>query len=698
MSSTAYIELMGPGDKMLARRKICLSGDKGLGWIRIPDNIMSGYYYLRTYTSWMKNLHPSGYAYSLISVINPFLPLYFVHHRAGGDNKVERGAAFFPERACHIYGVENRLFFRLSGMRAIRDSITAAVKDAADSMVARPCFINDEYGYFIYTPKQHNEYYLSLITTGIPEIKVPVPRAENGGYTLDWTENPDFLILTIQHYPSSGVENQQLLLRAALAGRVFFSGTARLENRAAELLIPAEDLGAGIHEFTLTDPMGNHLCRRIMFRPPRDRLSVRISPEDGHICCRDSVLISVRVRDTAGRPVKSNLCASVYLADPAAISGSLPEKKMAEALSAGYLLHDVRNPGKGNSYREPSYFPELAGPAVSGRVLERKTGRPAANRLVICSALGSASRFQVFTTGEDGRFRFAITGSMKHKDLVFRVPDQGTILDIEIDDPYSEQYLPVLLPAFAMEKSSARYIEQLSVNKQVQEAYRSTGIKPATEGNAAEVSCFYGGTSETVNLEQYIRLPVMEEIFREIVKSVIIYRKSGAYKIGVIDDDTREIIGENPLFLLDGVPLFDHGKILGMDPAFLSTIHVVGSKYFMGDLEMDGIIDIRSRQGEAGDFDLPPSTRIYQFRPSIGLESVPGGAGRTTEKGQGEHLPDFRTLLYWNPVIPTDAAGHAEISVKTGDIPGIYRVVVKGISKDGSSGQSTTVLEIGAED
>jgi hypothetical protein len=250
------------------------------------------------------------------------------------------------------------------------------------------------------------------------------------------------------------------------------------------------------------------------------------------------------------------------------------------------------------------------------------------------------------------------------------------------------------LPALHLDEGQAQYIEQLSINKQFRETYKSTDERSKPEVNPGRIAFFYGEPSETVSLERFIKLPVMEEIFREIVKTVIVYRKAGEYKLGVIDGTTTEIIGENPMFLLDGVPVFDHGMILEVDPALIRIIHVVDSKYFIGDLEMDGIIDIRSRQGRFEDFDLPSSTVTYKFQSYAGYDNPPAGIDRIPDEATDNHLPDFRSLLYWNPDISTDNEGKAEISFDAADVPGQYRIVVEGISADGYTGISAKEIEI----
>jgi hypothetical protein len=187
----------------------------------------------------------------------------------------------------------------------------------------------------------------------------------------------------------------------------------------------------------------------------------------------------------------------------------------------------------------------------------------------------------------------------------------------------------------------------------------------------------------------------MEEVFRELVRTVIVYRSDGSLKLGVIDAVTKEIIGDRPMFLLDGVPFYDPAAILEIAPGLLESIHVVNSKYFTGDLELDGIIDIRSREGKFESFEYPSNTITYRFqstrKPGI---AVPGQELLSTQTDDGSHQPDFRTRLYWNPEIMTDESGSAEFLFSTSDVPGQYRIVVEAIGQDGRMGSKTVEVKV----
>ncbi len=187
----------------------------------------------------------------------------------------------------------------------------------------------------------------------------------------------------------------------------------------------------------------------------------------------------------------------------------------------------------------------------------------------------------------------------------------------------------------------------------------------------------------------------MEEVIRELVRSVILYRTDGEPKLGIIDAESKNIIGEDPLFLLDGVPLTGHAEVLEIDPTLLRFIHVVDSRYFVGEMEFDGIIDLRSVRGDFSDFDLPSSAVRFKFQGTAGNPATGVGVRHTNPSTVSkDQRPDYRTLLFWDPDIQTEEDGAAGFSFLTPDVPGIYKVVIEGKSRNGAGGRAQSLIRV----
>jgi len=73
-SNVLYVELVSPDGEAFAQRKYAYNQDGSTGSLKIPRNVLTGNYYLRAYTRWMRDYSPYNYFYKMITVINPFRP------------------------------------------------------------------------------------------------------------------------------------------------------------------------------------------------------------------------------------------------------------------------------------------------------------------------------------------------------------------------------------------------------------------------------------------------------------------------------------------------------------------------------------------------------------------------------------------------------------------------------------------------
>jgi hypothetical protein len=73
-SNVLYVELIRWNGNKLAQMKLKLTRPGTSGVINIPGSILSGNYYLRAYSKWMRNFSAGDYAYLPVKIINPFRP------------------------------------------------------------------------------------------------------------------------------------------------------------------------------------------------------------------------------------------------------------------------------------------------------------------------------------------------------------------------------------------------------------------------------------------------------------------------------------------------------------------------------------------------------------------------------------------------------------------------------------------------
>lgn len=71
-SSVLYVELISPDGLPLAQGKYPVIDSESRGILPIPAHILSGTYYLRSYTRWMRNFGEADFAYLPLRVVNSF--------------------------------------------------------------------------------------------------------------------------------------------------------------------------------------------------------------------------------------------------------------------------------------------------------------------------------------------------------------------------------------------------------------------------------------------------------------------------------------------------------------------------------------------------------------------------------------------------------------------------------------------------
>ncbi|MBU1368225.1 MAG: hypothetical protein KJ578_05950 [Bacteroidetes bacterium] len=71
LSSILYAELVSPQSEQMSQAKFLMDQTGAFGSLPIPDDVVSGNYFLRVYTKYMRNIGPEAYTYLALKIINP---------------------------------------------------------------------------------------------------------------------------------------------------------------------------------------------------------------------------------------------------------------------------------------------------------------------------------------------------------------------------------------------------------------------------------------------------------------------------------------------------------------------------------------------------------------------------------------------------------------------------------------------------
>ena len=167
-------------------------------------------------------------------------------------------------------------------------------------------------------------------------------------------------------------------------------------------------------------------------------------------------------------------------------------------------------------------------------------------------------------------------------------------------------------------------------------------------------------------LDDYTRFETFEITLREYVPEVLVRRQNKKALLKVLNKPLGTVFTENPLVLLDGMPVFDIDALIDFDPVKIESMEIMAREFLFNHEKFDGVINIHSFRNDFGGFELPANA-IYLNYPLIQQPTILSSPHVNSNLGTAR-FPDFRNLLHWE-IGPNEAA-----EVFTSDIEGKYEL------------------------
>jgi len=174
---------------------------------------------------------------------------------------------------------------------------------------------------------------------------------------------------------------------------------------------------------------------------------------------------------------------------------------------------------------------------------------------------------------------------------------------------------------------------------------------------------------------------------------MLVQKKGPHFHLPLYDYGTSTFFQGDPLILLDGVPVFDIDSLMILDPLKIRKLETVQHMYFLGGTNFDGIMNWTTYKGDLGGYNLDPHVTVVDYE-GLQLEREFYSPSYETDDQVSTHLPDFRNVLYWSPVVSTNTQGKSDLNFYSSDMPGKYIVVVEGIADDGEAGSKLIGFEV----
>jgi hypothetical protein len=710
MSKVAYVEVLDAGQRPVLQTKIALVRAMGQGSFELPAELATGRYLVRAYTNWMKNAGPDFYFQCPVAVVNTREPRPAPAPVAGLGYDVQ----FFPEGGQLVRGLPGRVAFKIVDRHGNSVAATGAVADASGTTITTFRTLRYGLGSFLLTPAAGGgTYTASVRLPGGAVIASKLPVVAEQGYSLLLTDtSPTQLTVAVQTKLARSAQLLQLL--AHTGQQVTAAVEAALVNGQATFQINKQLLRPGITHFTVFSGR-QPVAERLYFRRPTraQLLAIQGSASATTLGQRSQVSLRVGASQSAALSLAVYRVDSLAISAPADISSYLllaaDLKGFVE--DAGYYFRDssaVASQAADNlmltqgwrrfrwdavlTGQPPAavYPPELNGYVLQGRV-RYTTGAPAAGVPAYLSLPGRTFWFGSTVSHADGLVQFEMPQAYGLRKLVLQTnPALDSTTQIELLSPFvagggaTAPGLP-LLPSRWAASLTERHLQA-----QVAQAFP---VPPRYQTVPLDTVAFYGRPTEHYRLDDYTRFPTLEDVMREYVPGVLVRKRKDGFHFLVTDRVRHLILKENPLTLLDGLPLFDLNKLMALDPLRIKTLDVVDSRYFIGQQVYDGLVSYRTYKGDLGGYPLNPHALLEEYE-ALQVPREFYAPRYETATQQQSRLPDLRNLLYWNPTVDLSANQAQTLTFFTSDQAGRYLVVAQGITPDGHLGSTNFSFEV----
>jgi len=631
-SRIVYIELMNRYNNPVLQKRILIENGSGPGQVVLPDSLSSGNYTLRAYTNWMKNFLPVNCFMKDINIYNIFSSRAF---------KVKPGYKnIIPERP-------------VTG-RAIRftdNEFTLVTTKSGSGDLEVAIHTND-----VFRSLYGNVYYLIMQTHGI----------------------------------------------------INFKNTVMISSDNTTVNIPGQNILHGINHITLFEATGVPVFEKFIYTPAANNKYLTIDTS-GEYERRDKISLDISINtEIVPSTELVNLSLSVVPESGGFNSGDIDDY-MVFGTEFGIIPHNIKNkkldeidPGILNQFLLtlksnwidwdvilfddiPSYKYGIEKDShfLTGSLINRSTLKGDGGEYIFLSTPSKTASLQYALTDTTGKFVFNFPNMEGISDLVIQPEKVIRNNTIKMGSSFSEVVYPFEGSGFS-DRETPAYVPDMSAHYQVAKIYGTsyTGNIPGKPLTHRETKRFYGKPDIELVMDDYIKLPVMQEVFFELLPGVLMRKRKSEYDISIFDFVEKRIYNEPPGLFIDGVLINDPALIANLDPDLVERIDVVKETYLIDDYFFFGIINVITEAGDFSNIALPDHAIRLPYRVTEPVNAFLSPDYSTSESEQ-KRIPDFRNTLYWNPSVKKDTGNKISVEFCASDLPGDYILDIQGITAQG---------------
>ena len=712
-SKVLYIDFVNPKGEIIKTQTIPLEEGRGKGNLKVPKNSTTGEYQIRAYTKWMQNFDTSFFFTKKVKVVAKNST-----HSTLNNNSID--LQFFPEGGTLIAGLNGRVAFKALGEDGLGKEVKGKIIDSNNDFVANFKSIEHGAGVLNFTPKL-GESYTAVLENN---TTFKLPKSENVGYSL-LVSNIDDRNIKIKVQATENLRGKKFYVIGHIHNEKYYQGRFEFGGKLlVDFEIPKNKLPTGIFKLTLFSEDGIPMAERAIFNNNHNELTISAKIDDSDAAPKDKIKIDLEVKDSRNWPVATGI--SIAITDADKFSKNENSKNVLTQL---FLESDLKgyieNPALffNDSKRATKFRLELVmlthgwrkinwqnikndvyvkfnkhqfeqGIKVSG--IASKTGKPLSNKKIKMVAI-SENEYATYTgvTNAKGEFtieNFNNVGETKINFNEITSDGKSNEIDVVINTINTKEKASTNFKGFTntISETDLEYSKLTSLNLVNDSLHKNSillnevKIKNVKTYEKKDITSFDRDNMSGYNMVADHTIDVNDS------KKVI----SGEHMLNLLADipgleyiQNRIHIRRNPkpaLWLIDGMEIlelpynYEFGNIEKIE-----VLKSVASTAVYGPRGANGVIIFKTKTAKLNDAKI-------NFTPKQTIN----GHSKYTEfynpkfetKTETKPYSEFKTTLYWNPLLFTDNEGKASLYFNKPPDAKNIQIVIEGLSKYGTPG------------
>lgn len=650
------------------RQKATIKTQDGMGsnQLILPEDLEAGFYNFTAFTNWMRNFDASVMFEQNLMVVK--------------DSQIETTASK------PLYGIEggnltNGLLSNIVVKSMIPESLVY-LKDQNGERIDSVMTDASGLGVLKAVVDKANNYFLEE-----GDAVVFMPTVQDFGYNLSVTlprSSTEDVRILVSAQPAPNASELSFIITSK--GNVVYHEAIPGNQARVGKSIGQDRLSPGLYQVSLLSSEGEVLGYREFYLKDDNSADLKLNVSSESVAPRMSVDMNIEALGQTGGG--DQLSVSVINADVQNFSSlGLAEKiTLADRVSSLSHIHET----EGLSSLIDQYLILKSKPIDWTKIINYDGSKPTYGYSTLFQMTGIAKDSTGANLPDNSTLMFYLQNDLMRYEVNII---QGGYFQLNLLDIYGEDELFIMaekpsgeevlgidiewidlpLPEFKKapefkvldaEDSYAQFNGKLRKVDHSFEFFSSKAdldsLADLNRSRAPKVPILEGDNS--FNVEDFYLFPTFAEFLNEVVRPLRVGQQKGKPLVRVRFLEP-EIATGDPLYIIDGIATKNTEFFLSLDPKSLKTISVI--KYpkklsRFGEMAKNGIVIVDTKTGNVRE-PLNENRLIY------GLNSPMEFPQLNSEWANESGNPEFRSTVYWNPLVELNEGGKASVQFINSD-------------------------------